>query len=404
MLLWSGQTISEVGSAVTQIAIPILAVKKLHANTLETGLLVACAMAPFLLVSLPAGAWVDRWNRRKILIRCDFGRFALIGTIPIAYAIGGMTMLQLYIVSFLAGILTVFFDVAYQSYVPVLIPQEHLIDGNGKIGSSQSFAQFSGPALGGVLISFIGAAYSVIVDALSFLVSGFATLFITHREPPREAPIGERQLREEVKEGLRFVFGDSILPRIVGCTATYNFGSNVMAGVIFIFMLRAPYLHLSGRAVGLVFAIGAIGGIIGGLMASRIARRVGAARVIWVSVLISAPFPFFEASAQPGWGVLLLVVGLFAEMLTGVIYNSSQVSYRQAVCPQDMLGRMNASVRFIVWGTIPLGALVGGALGEAIGVRQTMYVGAVIVALSGAWVFFSPLRKMRDLPIADRAI
>ncbi len=396
MLLWSGQTVSEVGSSVTVLALPLLAVISLDATTFQVGLLTACTSLAFLLVALPAGAWVDRWRRKPVLVWGDLGRVVLLGSIPVAKALGVLGLPQLYVVASLTGVLTVFFDVAYQSYLPALVDADELVDANGKIGASQSFAQVAGPALAGLLVAGLGAAYAVVVDAVSFLVSAGATSAIRRTEPtPPPRPPG-RRLRDEIREGLAFVVRHPILKRIVGCTATANFFSSAYVAVEAVFLVRV--LHARPGVIGLVFSLTAVGGLLGGVFAGRIADRVGSARAIWVSQVLTGPFALLAAFAFPGWGVALVAVAGFCTSLGAVVYNVGQVSYRQAICPADLMGRMNASVRFIVWGTMPLGGLAGGILGTVIGVRATVFVAGLGMWAAALWLVFSPLFGMRDIP------
>ena len=238
MALWSGQTVSEVGSSVTVLALPLLAVISLDATTFEVGLLTACTSLAFLLVALPAGAWVDRWRRKPVLVWGDLGRVVLLGSIPVAKAFGVLGLPQLYVVASLTGVLTVFFDVAYQSYLPALVEPDQLVDANGKIGASQSFAQVAGPAVAGVLVAGLGAAYAVVVDAISFLVSAGATSTIRRPEPEPPPRAAGRRLRDEIREGLAFVVRHPILKRIVGCTATSNFFSSAYVAVEAVFLVR----------------------------------------------------------------------------------------------------------------------------------------------------------------------
>jgi MFS family permease len=395
MALWSGQTVSEVGSAVTVLALPLVALLILHATTFEVGVLVACTNAAFLLIALPAGAWVDRLSKKAVMVVGDGGRFILLGSIPIAQVLGVLTMAQLYIVAFLAGVLTVFFDVAYQSYLPELVEPTQLVDANGKIGASQAFGQVAGPSFGGVLVGAVGAAYAIVVDAASFAVSTFATLLI--RKPDRRhETVARRRMRTEIREGLTFVLHHPILRKVVGCTGTSNFFSSAFMAVEAVFLVRE--LHASPAVIGAVFTIASVGGLIGGVVASRISARVGSARIIWLSQVVAAPFGILAVLAFRGWGVLLLAGWGFAFSFSGVVYNVAQVTYRQLICPPALLGRMNASVRFIVWGTMPLGALAGGALGSIIGLRPTVAVCAVGMATASLWLLFSPLFGMRDVP------
>jgi MFS family permease len=396
MFLWAGQTVSEVGSSVTTLALPLLALLTLHATTFEVGALTACTNAAFIIVALPAGAWVDRWRKRRVLIWGDAGRVVVLGSIPLAKELGVLTLGQLYVVALLTGVLTVFFDVAYQSYLPVLVEPDQLIDGNGKLGASQAFGQVAGPGLGGLLVGAVGAAYAVVADAASFVVSTIATLCIRRPEPPPPARAEGRRLRTEIREGLHFVVTHPILRQITGCTATNNFFNGFFNAMIAVFMVRV--LHSSPGVIGIVFSAGSVGGLIGGAFAGRIGTRVGTARVIWLSIALAGPFQLIATAAFHGWGVILVGVGVFAASATSVVYNTAQVSYRQRICPPELLGRMNASVRFIVWGTLPLGALAGGVLGEVIGVRPTLVIGALGGWAATLWVVFSPLFGLRDVP------
>jgi len=399
VLLWTGQTVSEVGSSVTQLAIPLLAVITLDATTFEVGALAACTQLAFLLIALPAGAWVDRWRRRPVLIWADIGRMAIIGSIPIADALGVLYLPQLFVVAIVAGVLTVFFDVAYQSYLPVLVEPEHLVDANGKLGASQAFGQVAGPSFGGALVGAFGAGYAVIIDALSFLVSAVTTIGIRKHEPAPDARHPDVRLRDEIKEGLAFVFHHPILRKVVGCTSTSNFFSAATFAVITIFLVRT--LDSPTWVIGVVFSVGSLGGLIGGLLAGRIGKAVGTARIIWLSQVVAGPFGLLAVIAFPGWGLALVAVSILATSIGSVVYNTAQVSYRQSICPPALLGRMNASVRFVVWGTMPLGALFGGILGSIIGVRETMLIGALGTWAACLWVVFSPLLHMRDLPTLE---
>ncbi|MDT7544101.1 MAG: hypothetical protein QOE99_211, partial [Actinomycetota bacterium] len=226
-LLWAGQSVSELGSQVTMLALPLLATITLHASTFEVALLSVFSSAAFLLVALQAGALVDRLRKKPVLVRSDFARAVLIATIPVAQLFGVLTIWQMYVVALAASVLTVFFDVAYQSYLPVLVTRDQLVEGNSKIAGSSAVAQFAGPGVGGALVAAVGAPYAVIVDAASFLVSGVATAAVrdNERQPaPREAG---RRLRDDIREGLSFVVRHPILSRIVGCTGTSNFFSNM---------------------------------------------------------------------------------------------------------------------------------------------------------------------------------
>jgi MFS family permease len=395
MLLWSGQTVSEIGSAVTQLALPLVALVVLRASTLQVGLLTAASTLAFAVIALPAGALVDRRPKRRVMITCDLARLVIIGSVPVAAVAHALTMGQLYAVAVTAGVCTVFFDVSYQSYLPSLITSRHLVDGNGKLGATQAFAQFVGPSLGGGLVGAFGAAGAMTADALSYLVSVLSLLGIRGRELPLPAPRTEN-LRSQIAEGLSFVVKHKILRRIVACTGVGNLFSAMITAVQMIFLIRV--LHVPPALTGLVMAVTAVGGVAGGVFAGRLAKRIGSARIIWVSMLVFAIPQVVGAAAWPGWGALLFALGVGVEYFSGVVYNVAQVSYRQSVTPPEMMGRMNAAVRWIVWGTLPLGGVLGGVLGTVIGVRPTLWLAFAGSWAAGWFVFFSPLRRMRDFP------
>jgi MFS family permease len=407
--LWGGQTVSELGSAVTVLALPLTAVVVLRASTFEVGLLTAATYAAFLLIALPAGAVVDRVAaKRRLMLGCDAARMLIIGSIPVAAAFGVLTLGQLYAVALLSGVFTVFFDVAYQSYLPVLVARDQLMDGNGKLGATQSIAQVAGPGVGGALVGLFGAARAMTADALSYAVSVGSLLFIRTPEPPRparesagSAGSAMTRLRKDIGEGLTFVTRHPVLRKVVACTGSSNLFSGMQTAVEMIFLVRV--LHVRPAFIGLLVAVGGLGGVAGGVFSGRIAGRIGSARVIWFAILVVGLPGVLIPLAEPGWRVVLFAAGMFGFWFSAVLYNVAQVSYRQVICPPELLGRMNAAVRWIVWGTLPVGGLLGGALGTAIGVRPTLWITVIGSWAAGFFVFFSPLRKMRDFPTHEGA-
>ncbi len=405
MMLWVGQSISEIGSAVTIVALPFAAVVILHATTFEVGLLVAAGTVCFLLVALPAGLVVDRVAKRRLMIVCDASRMLLLGSVVVAAALGALTLIQLYAVAVLTGLATVFFDVAYQSYVPSLIERDRLHDGNGKLGATQAFAQVAGPGLGGALFGLLRAG-AMAADAISYGVSTVTLLLIKAREPrtdrsARQASAaagrtGLAGLRTELFAGLAFVFRHPVLRKIAACTATANLFGSMSGALEILFLLRV--LHLGPAEAGLLFSLGSVGGILGGALSGRLARWIGSARIIWVSMLVFGAIPIVMPLAAPGWRLALFPIAVGGLSFTVVVYNIAQLSFRQLICPPELLGRMNAAMRWIVWGTLPLGGVIGGALGSVIGIRPTLWVGVVGSWSAALWVLFSPLRTMRDIP------
>jgi MFS family permease len=398
-LLWAGQSVSELGSQVTVLAFPLVAVVHLRASAFQVGALTACSTAAFLLVGLPAGAWVDRLRRRQVMMIADLGRMVAVGSIPVAYGLGHLTLVQLYVVALLNGVLTVFFDVAYQSYLPSLVGLEDLVEGNAKLTGSAQVAQVAGPSLAGGLVQALGGPVAVAVDAASFLISSASLVAIASAETTPVPPVQPR-LRSQIAEGVRFVIGHRILRAIAGCTGTSNLFSSVQAAVEVIFLVRV--IHVSAGIIGLLFAGAGIGGVIGALAASRLAHRIGGVRATLVGILFNAGALLIPLTGR-GVAVGLFAAGMFVNGIGAVIYNVNQVSFRQRLCPPALLGRMNATMRFLVWGEMPLGALLGGALGGVIGLRPTLWLAAIGQVGAIGWLLASPMRGMRDFPAGEPA-
>lgn len=387
------------GTQVTLVALPLVALKLLRASTFEVGLLVAIERLPFLLVGLPAGAIVDRLRRRPVLIAGDVGRAVALGSVPVAYWAHVLTMIQLYAVVLVTGVLTVFFDVAYQSYLPALVGPDHLVDGNAKLQVSESGAQIAGPALAGVLYGLFEAG-AIAADALSYAWSAVCVLLIRTPEPPveRHRPTGAAasRLRSEIAEGVRYVWHHPYLRPIATCTAISNLFSSLTVAVFFTYAVRT--LHLSAGAIGGVFAVGSVGFFLGALVARPLAGRLGVGpTIVWSAILFGPPtllVPLAPRQSPVPWLAASLALG----SLWTPIYNITQVSLRQRLCPPRLLGRMNATMRFVVWGTMPVGAVLGGALGARLGLRPTLYIGAFGVMTAFIPVLVSPVRRLREMP------
>ena len=400
--LWWGQAISEVGSQVSALALPTVAILILSATPFQVGLLEALAFLAFPVLGLVAGVYADRIRRRPIMIVCDLLRMLALGSVPAAYVLGLLTIEQLYVVALLVGVGTVFFDVAYQSYLPAIISRSDLVEGNSKLQVTGSVAQMVGPALAGFLIQLVGAARAVTVDATSFLISVLSIWWIRRPEPaPRpSSDAGRSGFFSEMLEGIRFVLGNATISRIAGCTATSNLGGNIMFAVYLIFAYR--FLHLSPGVIGVVFAAGAVGGLLGALSASWIAARIGLGPTLFVSITAGALSNILVPLAQFGFAVPLLIAAFFVGSLVNPVYNINQVSLRQAITPDRVQGRMNATVRTIIWGTIPIGALIGGTIGNVYGVLPAIYVGIAVNLLAGVWILAGPIRlKVAPEPVAE---
>jgi MFS family permease len=395
--LWAGQGISELGSQVSLLAIPLVAVLTLHATTFEVGALTASSTAAFLLIGLPAGAWVDRMRRRTVMIWADLGRAGTFASVPVAAAFGVLTIGQLFAVAFVGGVLTVFFDVAYQSYLPFLVGRQNLVDANSKLQGTSSVATVIGPTAAGGLIQLIRAVNSIAVDAASFVVSVISIWSIRGREPNLAETHERRSLRHEIGEGLSFVLRHPILRAIAGTTSTSNLFSGVQTAVEIVFLVRV--LHEPPGIIGLLFGAGSIGGVLGAFMSSRLARLIGGARVTIWAIAVWSVGGLLLPLAVRGAGLTLFALGMFVNAFGSLVYNVNQVSFRQRLCPERLLGRMNATMRFLVWGTLPVGALVGGLLGTSLGVRNSLWISGGGGTLAILWLLFSPLRQVRDFPV-----
>jgi MFS family permease len=400
MKLWSAETISQFGTQVTFLAIPLVAISVLQASAFQVALIAVFDFLPFIIFTLPAGAWIDRLRRRPVMIVGDVGRAVMLLSIPVAYELGVLTIYQLYLVGFVNGILTVFFDVAYQAYLPSLVERDQIVEGNAKLEISRSTAYIAGPGVGGVLIQVAGPALAVIADAISFIGSALFLFRIRKSEPAVERPTaaGEKSpgIRAEVADGLRYVVGNRYLRPIAACTATSNLFGNLAFSIVLLYMARD--LGLEPGLIGLIFAIGNIGTLAGAFTASRVPKRIGVGRTIVASALLFGPTMLLIPLAPREFPAPLLIASGLLAGYGNVLYNVNQVSLRQAITPERMQGRMNATMRFIVWGTIPVGAILGGVLATAIGLLPTLWIGALGSFIPGVFVLFSPVRSLKEIP------
>jgi len=400
--LWTAQTISVFGSQVSALAIPLTAALILKVDAFPFALLGTIEFLPFILFTLPAGAWVDRLRRRPILISGDLGRALALATIPAAYFIGALTIWQLYIVGFVTGTLTVFFDVANQSYLPSIVERDELVEGNSKLQISQSAAQIAGPGIAGYLVGIVTAPVAILLDSLSFVVSAFFVFLIRRPEPPVVQHLDEsgkpkRSIFTEIRQGLSFVLGHRSLRAISAATATSNLFGSISGAIYILYFVKT--LGLSPATIGIVFAIGNVGTLTGAVLANRAARWFGLGPTIIASIFIGSFGGLLIAIAPTGNEAIpfLIASGIFGGV-SQMVYNINQVSYRQAICPPRMQGRMNATVRFLVWGTMPIGSIIGGILGSTIGLHETIWVGAILGFMPAIFPFFSPVRYLRTMP------
>jgi MFS family permease len=400
--LWAGQTISVFGSQISGLAIPFVAALILKVDPFAFALLGTIEFLPFILFTLPAGAWVDRLRRRPILIFGDLGRAIVLASIPVVYAINPawLTIWQLYVVGFVTGTLTVFFDVADQSFLPTVVERYHLVEANSKQQISQSAAQIAGPGIAGYLVGLVTAPFAIVLDSISFLISAAFVSLIRRPEPPVVHHVDESGKRpsflQEVRDGIGFVIGNRSLRGIAAGTGSSNLFGNIGGAILLLYIVQD--LNLKPEQIGLVFAVGNVGALVGAFVANRAARWFGLGPTIVGSLFLGSFTAPFAAIATPDTAIPLLIAAGVVGGISQMVYNINQVSYRQAICPPRMLGRMNATMRFLVWGTIPIGNIIGGALASVIGLHGAIWVGAILGFIPAIFPFLSPIRHVRVMP------
>ncbi|GAA0499441.1 MFS transporter [Streptomyces olivaceiscleroticus] len=392
--LRAAQGVSQIGSQIGILALPLAALQVLHASAFEVSVLTAAQVVPFLLIGLPAGVWVDRLPRRPILIISDLMRAVLLLTVPLAYALDLLTLGQLYVVAFGQGVATVFFDVAYQSYLPDVVEPDQLTDGNAQLELARSASQLIGPSAGGWLISVLKAPVALCADALSFLFSAF---MVSRIPRDREKPVargGTRAswsvLRKEIGEGLAFVRRHRLLAPVAGVGALLNFSYGMVAAIFTTYAVRE--LGFSAAKLGTLMAIGALGVVLGAFVARGLSQRLGTGPSIVLGALLNGVGPLCSPAAPASATEVVITCGLFLQSFGVVLFNVNQVSLRQSITPRPLMGRMTATIRFVMWGTLPVGSLCSGALASGFGLHRALWMSAAVGALAFLGVLFSDVR------------
>jgi len=394
-LLWIGETVSAIGNAMAMVGVPLLAVTVLKASTFAVSALTAAAYLPWLVIGLPAGVWVDRLSCRPLMIACDIASMLLYASLPAAAWLGVLTIWQVGLVALLAGMANVFFATAYQAYLPSLVMAAELMEGNAKLQGSASAAAIGGRAAAGLAAQAVGAAAALLFNAASFVVSAACLLFI--RAEPAARPVrAMTTVRQEIAEGSRFIARDPYLrPMTIYSTISNMAFGGVMALVV-LFLVRV--VGLGEAAVGLLMALGGIGGVAGAVVVGRVAIRLGTARVLLFSALGAGLFGLLIPLTRPGAGVAFYVIGWAVDAAGIAMGSIIAASFRQAYCPPSMLGRATASMRFLGFGSVPFGALAAGGLGTAFGIRSALWIILGIDALSGTILLTHAIRSRKNLP------
>jgi MFS family permease len=395
--LWAAQSISGVGDQVTLLALPLVAVLRLGATPAQMGLLTAAGWLPHLLLSLVAGAWIDqRRERKRILVWADLGRAVVLATVPLAWALGVLSLGQLYAVAFTVGCLTVFFDQSYGSIVMAIVEPSEVAMAQSRFSTSRAASQVAGPGLAGWLVELVGGAGAIVLDALSFVASAVLLRGIRVTELPVEPET--EPWRTRVRAGLRFVLGQPLLRTTAIACGLLNFFDLMLMAVLVLFMARV--LALPPALIGTVLAGGAVGGLVGAVVAARVARRIGLGLTIALGGfgIGVAPFSVVLAGGSRPVVVAVLVFGQFVTGVAVMLFDVNQNAVISLVTPHRLRGRSSGALRLLAYGPRPLGALAGGALGTWIGLRPTLWVAAV-GGMTGAFVtWWSPMRRLTELP------
>lgn len=398
MRLWVGQTISQFGSTVTREALPYTAILALHASPVQMGLLNAASTAPLLVLGLFAGVWVDRLRRRPLMIAADLGRALLLCSIPFAFLMGWLHIAQLYFVAILAGILTVFFNVAYHTALPTLLAHEDLVEGNSKLGISDALAEIAGPPVGGALVQFISGPLTLLLDAISFLCSAGLLARIRTPEPPPAPPVAQPRVWPELIAGLGVVWANPLLRAMASSSAIRNFFGWFFGAIYGLYAIRV--LGFGTATLGLVVACGGIGSFLGALVAAPVARCCGIGPAIVGALLISAGGSalIWLAGASAALALPLMVASQIVGDAAMTVASIHQLSLRQTTTPDHMLGRVSAAMQVLGEGIGTLGMLTGGIMAELIGLRPTVGVAVLGIAVGSLWALATPLRHQHILP------
>jgi MFS family permease len=395
--LWLGQTISLFGDQITYIALPLTAVLVLDANAAEMGYLGAAALLPHLFFSLPAGVWLERVaRRRQVMILADIGRAGLLASIPLTYAFDSLTFTQLYIVAFGTGTLAVLFDISYMTLYVAVVERESYIEANSLLHGSRSFSYIAGPSVGGVLVQLLSAPAALLADAASFVSSA---LFLGRLEAP-EPPLERRttRARDEVKEGLGFLFRNSVLRPALFGTATLNFFNYAFWALFLLY--ATDELGIKAGTLGLVLGVGAFGGLTGAIVAGRVGRRIGLGPAFILGMVLF-PLPLLLVPAAEGSQPVVLAMLFVAEFLSGLgvmILDINASAFMTAITPDRLRSRTTGAFNFVNWGIRPLGSLLGGALGSAVGLRPALWLSSIAALAGVLWLLPSPIPALRDLP------
>jgi Na+/melibiose symporter-like transporter len=398
MKLWTGQTVSELGSRITRDGLPLAAVMVLGAGPFEMGMLRAIGGAAVLLLGLYAGVWVDRLRRRPIMVLSDIGRALLLAAIPAAALLHRLNMPLLYVVAALTGVLTVFFDVAYQTYLPSLIERENVLEGNSKLATSSSIAEIAGPGLTGILVQTLTAPIAILIDAASFLFSALTVGLIRKPEGRPERTHSDDPWHEALA-GMRFIWSHPLLRALAGYAVCSFFFFGIFGSLYVVYALRD--LKIGPVLLEMAILCGGVAALLGSAIARRVSARIGLGPTFIVTSLVlavgTALIPLAHGSVVVA--TLFMVASQLVGDVSAVIYNVHELSLRQMVAPANVLGRVNASMRLLTFGVLPLGSLAGGLIAEPWGIRTALWIAVGGLLVSTVWLIWSPLRALARVEV-----
>jgi MFS family permease len=406
--LWLAITLSQLGIQITFLGIPLIAIEHLKATPLEVSFLNTLIFLPSILIGLFAGVWVDKMKRRPILIFSDIGRGLILLSIPLAFILGNvLSIWQLYIVGFLNGFLTVFFDVAYRSYLPSLIDRKQLISGNSALEAGNSGSQIAGASITGFLIAAMTAPIAIMGNVLTFILSFVLLLVIRKREPSPAKDMkakGESSsnMRKEIGDGFRYVFRHRLIRPLVLYGASVNLGWSMVEGIYMVYFVR--HLGIEASMIGIIFGISNLGLVVGAICAGLIASRIGIGLTILISGVLQGLGIMLIPLAPETIPIPFLITGLLMRSFGIIVSNINQTSLRQSITPESMLGRVNGTLRFMGWGTIPMGYVLGGAVATFVGLKLTLWIGAMVSFMAVLPIFLSPVRKLYTIPQQDSEV
>jgi MFS family permease len=395
MRVWSAAGISAVGSQVTLLALPLTAILVLHASAFEVAAISTAVTLPNVL-GIAAGVWLDRVRRRSVMIGADFGRAAVLASVPIAYAFGVISLAQLYAVALVSGALNVAFEIASQAYLPAIVRREELIEANVKLQGATVAAQGVGPGIGGALVTLLTAPVAILADAVSFVASGLLIGSVSNRYESGTSQVPPATTRSELREGVRYVFSEPYLRPLLLSHSLANLALGLLWAIMIVYAVRV--LELSAATIGALLSLGQLGGFAGAVFARRIAQRAGVGRVVVASFFLFGPATLLLAIATSQTAIIFVGLGWILQSLARSLYAVSATSVRQALVPDRLQARTSGVVATTGTSAFPLGTLVGGALAAAFGLREAMAVAAIVSFLPFVPVVLSPVRSLRDLP------